>query len=212
MIYAHAKPSEKSLDDMFFNVEQWLVSSILEGFAEGEEKAIVNGNGTKKPTGFLNGTPDIKDDKTRDFGKLQYFATGTAADWGASDSMDIFLKTIYELKTGYRSNARWLMSRSTTGEIMRFKDKDGRYLWQPSLVLGQPNRFLNFPIFESDEMPDKGAGKFPVAFGDFRAGYVLCDLVGFRLTKGAIPPWLREMVCKTVSGWLCQEIRSRQAD
>jgi len=31
-------------------------------------------------------------------------------------------------------------------------------------------------------MPDVGANAFPVAFGDFREGYCLVDLVGTRIT------------------------------
>lgn len=186
MIYAYPKASEESLDDMFFNVESWLVSSIVEGFAEGEENAIVSGNGSKKPTGFLTGTPTDEADGTRAFGTLQFIPTGVAADWAAADPSDVFIDTVYSLKKGYRRNARWLMNKATAGDIMKFKDGQGNYLWQPSALAGQPDRFMGYPVSESEEMPDKAANAFPVAFGDFRAGYVLADLVGFRLTRDEI--------------------------
>lgn len=196
MIYAYPKASEESLDDMFFNVENWLVTSIVEGFAAGEENAIVSGNGTKKPTGFLNGTPVSTADgasPARAFGVLQYIATGSASSFGNSrvdsppgDPADVFISTVYSLKKGYRSNARWLFNKATAGEIMKFKDADGNYLWRPGMQLGQPDRILGYPTAESEEMPDIGANAFPVAFGDFRAGYVLADLVGFRLTRDEI--------------------------
>jgi HK97 family phage major capsid protein len=32
-------------------------------------------------------------------------------------------------------------------------------------------------------MDDVGSAKFPVAFGDFRRGYVLVDRVGLRITR-----------------------------
>ncbi|MEN6636555.1 MAG: phage major capsid protein, partial [Clostridiaceae bacterium] len=54
---ASAKPqaSEESLDDLFFNVEDWLINSAAETIYAGEGAAFVSGNGTKKPTGFLAG-------------------------------------------------------------------------------------------------------------------------------------------------------------
>ncbi len=182
MIYAYPKASEESLDDMFFNVENWLVDAIVEGFAEGEENAIVNGDGTKKPTGFLDGTPTLQDDGTRAFGVLQYVASGAAAGFAGTNPADPFIDLVYKLKKGYRRNARWLMNKTTAGTVMKFKDGDGNYLWQPAVIDGQPDRFMNYPVAESEEMPDVAANAFPVAFGDFSAGYVLADLVGFRLT------------------------------
>lgn len=184
MIYAYPKASEESLDDIFFNVENWLVTSISEGFAEGEENAIVNGNGTKKPTGFLNGTPVATADGARAFGVLQFIASGAAA---AVSDADKFIDTVQSLKKGYRRNAQWLMNKATVGDVMKLKDGDGNYLWKMGdIKAGQPDRLLGYAIAESEEMPDIAANAFPVAFGDFKAGYVLADLVGFRLTRDEI--------------------------
>lgn len=184
MIYAYPSASEESLDDMFFNVESWLVDSILEGFAEGEENAIVNGNGTKKPTGFLNGTPVETADGARAFGTLQYMRSGDAAD---ITDPEVFIDLVQTLKKGYRSNAVWLMNKGTVGTAMKLKDGDGNFLWKMGdIKSGQPDRLLGYSIAESEEMPDVAANAFPIAFGDFKAGYVLADLVGFRLTRDEI--------------------------
>lgn len=184
MLYAYPKASEESLDDIFFDVEAWMVDSITEGFAAGEENAIVNGNGTKKPTGFLNGTPTNEADGTRAFGTLQYVAGGAAA---ALSDTDKFIDLVHTLKRGYRPNARWMMNKLTTGTVMKLKDGDGNYLWKMGdIQAGQPDRLLGYPVTESEEMPDVAADAFPVAFGDFKAGYLLADLVGFRLTRDEI--------------------------
>lgn len=186
MIYAYPKATEESLDDMFFNVENWLASSIVEGFSEGEENAIVNGNGTKKPTGFLNGTPTLEVDGVRAFGTLQYYRSGAAASFAGTDPVDPIISMVYGLKKGYRRNATFLMNKLTAGEVRKFKDGDGNYLWQPTITAGQPDSFLGYSVNESEEMPDVAADAFPIAFGDFKAGYVLADLVGFRLTRDEI--------------------------
>lgn len=190
-LYAYPTATEESLQDMFFDVEAWLEASAVEAFAAGEENAIVNGNGTNKPTGFLTGVPVTTGDASRAFGTLQYVATGQASTWkafvaGTSSPLDTFNQVIYELKKGYRANARWLMGKSTAGAAMLFKNADGDYLWQQSVIEGQPDRLMGYAVSESEEMPDVGAGTFPVAFGDFKAGYLLADLAGYRITRDDI--------------------------
>ena len=184
MLYAYPRATEESLDDMFFDVQSWLVMSIAEAFAEGEENAIVNGDGSNKPTGFLSGTPVLTADGARPFGTLQYVRSGTA---NAINDADRFIDMVQTLKRGYRRRARFMMNRATTGEVMKLKDGDNNYLWKMGDVqTGQPDRLMGYPVFETEEMPDVAATAFPIAFGDFQAGYLLADLVGFRLTRDEI--------------------------
>jgi HK97 family phage major capsid protein len=201
-LYAFPSATEESLSDMFFNVESWLSNSAIEAFGAGEENAIILGNGTNKPTGFLNGTPAATVDGVRAFGTLQFVATGQAATWKATTPLDTFQSLIYQLKKGYRANARWLMNKATAGEVMLFKDSQNNYQWQPSVIEGQPDRLLGYPVAESEEMPDKAANAFPVAFGDFKAGYLLCDLVGLRMTRDEIttPGYVKWYIRRRLGG------------
>ncbi len=186
MLYSYPKATEESLQDMFFDVENWLVDAMIEGHAEGEENAIINGDGSKKPSGLLDGTPVVTPDGTRAFGTLQFGASGEAGGFASTHPADPLRSLIYSLKKGYRANARWLMNKATAGDVMLFKDGDGNYLWQPSAVLGQPDRFFGYPVEESEEMPDVAANSFPIAFGDLKAGYLLVDLAGFSITRDEI--------------------------
>ena len=202
-LYAYPKATEESLQDMFFDVESWLAGEVVEAFAAGEENAIVNGNGTNKPTGFLQGpTPVVTADGARAFGTLQFIATGQAATWKATTPLDTFTQTIYELKKGYRANARWLMNKAIAGEIMLFKDADNNYMWQQSVLEGQPDRLLGYAVAESEEMPDKAANAFSVAFGDFKAGYTLADLAGMRITRDELttPGYVKWYVRRRLGG------------
>lgn len=200
--YAYPTATEESLQDMFFNVEAWLESSAVEAFAAAEENAIISGNGTNKPTGILNGTPVVTADGARAFGVLQFIATGQAATWKATTPLDTFQQTIYELKKGYRANARWLMNKATAGAVMLFKDADNNYMWQQSVLEGQPDRLMGYAVSESEEMPDVAAAAFPVAFGDFKAGYLLCDLAGYRITRDDIttPGYIKWYMRKRIGG------------
>lgn len=182
-IYAYPKATEESLEDIFFDVERWLVDSIVEGFDEGEEASIIAGSGTKRPTGILTAPTAGTADGVRAFGTLQTINSGAAANFAASDPADPMVELVYSLKKGYRSNARWLMNKATLGSVMSFKDGQGNYLFRPAATAGQPDAFLGYPIAESEQMPDVAADATPIAFGDFRAGYILANLVGLRLTK-----------------------------
>jgi HK97 family phage major capsid protein len=202
---ASAKPqaSEESLDDLFFNVEQWLIESAAEAIAQGEGAAFVSGNGTKKPTGFLAGpTPVTTADATRAFGTLQYIASGQAA--ALPTSADVFYDLVYGIRARYRNNAQWVTSKAVLAAMRKYKDTTGQYLWQPALTAGQPATFLGYGITEAEDMPAVAANSFPLAFGDFKEGYLICDRVGTRITRDEIttPGFVKFYVRKRVGGML----------
>lgn len=207
---ASAKPqaSEESMDDLFFNVEDWLTGSAAEAIAQGEGAAFVSGNGTKKPTGFLAGpTPVVTADASRAFGTLQYIASGQAA--ALPSSADVFFDLIYSLRARYRSNARWVTSKLVLSALRKYKDTTNQYLWQPSLIAGQPDLFMGYPVVEAEDMPAVAANAFPLAFGDFREGYLIADRVGMRITRDEItaPGTVKFYVRKRVGG----KLRNTQA-
>ena len=207
---ASAKPqaSEESLDDLFFNVEDWLISSAAEAIAQGEGAAFISGNGTKKPTGFLAGpAPVATADASRAFGTLQYVAGGQAAAMPAS--ADVFFDLIYSLRARYRTNARWVCSKLVLSALRKYKDTSNQYLWQPSLIAGQPDMFMGYAVTEAEDMPAVGANAFPLAFGDFREGYLIADRVGMRITRDEIttPGFVKFYVRKRVGG----KLRNTQA-
>jgi HK97 family phage major capsid protein len=202
---ASAKPqaSEESLDDLFFNVEQWLIESAAEAIAQGEGAAFVAGNGTKKPLGFLAGpTPVATADATRAFGTLQYIASGQAA--ALPTSADVFFDLVYGVRARYRANAQWVTSKAVLAAMRKYKDTTGQYLWQPALTAGQPATFLGYGITEAEDMPGVAANSFPLAFGDFKEGYLICDRVGTRITRDEItsPGFVKFYVRKRVGGTL----------
>ena len=201
---ASAKPqaTEESLDDLFFDVENWLIQSAAEAIYAGEGVAFVSGNGTKKPKGFLAGpVPVTTTDATRAFGTLQYIASAQAA--AMPTSPDVFFDMIYSLRARYRANATWVTSKAVLATIRKYKEATtNAYMWQPALAAGQPSSFAGFPMVEAEDMPAVGAGTFPLAFGDFREGYLICDRVGMRMTRDEIttPGYVKFYIRKRVGG------------
>lgn len=208
---ASAKPqaSEESLDDLFFDVESWLTMSAAEAIAQGEGAAFVSGDGTNKPTGFLAGpTPVTTADASRAFGTLQYVFTGQAA--ALPTTPDTFYDLVYSLRARYRANARWVTSKLVLAALRKYKEATtNAYMWQPGLSANQPDMFIGYPITEAEDMPAVAANAFPLAFGDFREGYLVVDRVGMRMTRDEIttPGFVKFYIRKRVGG----KLRNTQA-
>jgi HK97 family phage major capsid protein len=205
---ARPRASEESLDDLFFDVEAWLALSVAEALAAGEGAAFVAGTGVNRPTGFLAGpAPVVTADAGRAFGTLQYIPSGGAA--ALPTSADTFLDMVYSLRARYRANARWVTNRTVLSAMRKYKDTTNQYLWQPSLSQSQPETFMGYPVTEAEDMPVVAANAFPLAFGDFREGYLIADRVGMRITRDDItlPGFVQWYVRRRVGG----RIRNSQA-
>lgn len=200
-----AKPeaTRHSLEDLFFDVEAWLQASAVEQFAIAEGLAFVSGDGTNKPTGFLDGTPVATADASRAFGTLQYIPTGQAAALSANP-FDEMKDIKFTLKAGYRPNAQWVMNSTTMASFAKVKDGEGQYLLTPSVVAGEPDMMEGKGITIAEDMPDIAADAFPVAFGDFNRGYLIADRVGMGLIRDNVtkPGYVRFIMFKRVGGAL----------
>ncbi len=69
-------------------------------------------------------------------------------------------------------------------------------------MAGQPASLMNFPIAESEDMPDIGSDTFAVAFGDFRRGYLIVDRLGVRVLRDpySAKPYVLFYTTKRVGG------------
>jgi HK97 family phage major capsid protein len=114
----------------------------------------------------------------------------------------VLVDTIYSLKATRRQNANFMMNRRTQAALRKFKDADGNYLWQPPALAGQPASLMGFPVAEAENMPDVAADAFPIAFGDFRAGYLVVDRVGIRILRDpySAKPYVLFYTTKRVGG------------
>jgi len=199
-IYAEPRATQQSLDDVFFNVEQWLSDEVAMEFAEKENAAFVSGDGTKKPKGILAYPNAATADGVRAFGTLQFVNSGAAA----AITPDGLVNLIYSLRRGHRLNASWMFNGMTHAAIRKLKDSDGNYLWAPGLQASEPDRLLGYGIVENDNMPDVAANALPIAFGDFRRGYLIVDRIGTRILRDpyTAKPFVKFYTTKRVGGML----------
>jgi HK97 family phage major capsid protein len=194
-----AKPqaTEWILMDAQFDVESWLVAELAREYSNALMVAVVTGNGTSRPTGFLSGpTPVTTVDASRAFGTLRYFPTGQAATLPTTTdaTINLLLDVVHSLRPQYRQNGRWVMNATTLSVLRKLKDADNRPLMTIDYSSPLAPRLLGYEIIETESMPVIGAGNFPIAFGDFEAGYLLTeDAGGMRMTRDGItlPGWVK---------------------
>jgi HK97 family phage major capsid protein len=173
-LYANPAASQAMLDDAAFDLESWLASEIAMEFARAEGAAFVNGTGTNQPRGFLAAPSASTGDATRPFGTLQFIASGNASGFDAGPELKL-IDLVHALKSGHRQGAAFVMNSKTMAAVRKFKAADGTFLWQPGVLEGQPSRLLGYPVVEVEDMPDVAANACPIAFGNFKAGYLIAE-------------------------------------
>ena len=203
-LYANLFASQYALDDVSFDVAKWLVDSAVSAFGKMEEAAFISGDGSNKPKGILANTITNEDDDNRDFGKLQYIATGDADSLPSSGVHDLFFDLIAALKIDNLPNASFLMNRAIKNKLLKVKDQEGRYVWLPSTIAGQPDTFLGYPVVLSDYMPSEGANAFITMFGDFQKAYTIVDRLGINILRDPYtnPPFTKFYTTKRVGSML----------
>lgn len=175
---AMPKVSQRLLDDSAFDVDAWLAGRIAEKFARAEATAFINGDGSDKPRGFLNHT--IVEDSTWSWGNLGYVPSGSGTGIGDGDAL---IDVVYALNAPYRAKSTFVMNSKTAGSLRKLKDADGRHLWADGFAFGEPGRLLGYPVLIAEDMPDIEADSYPIAFGDFTAGYTIAERPDLRVLR-----------------------------
>jgi HK97 family phage major capsid protein len=163
-------PKRTLLEDSFFNIEGWITRQTAKKFAKKEGTAFISGTGPSRPEGLLTNS------------EIGEVVSGNASTLTADGIISLF----YGLPSDYRKNAKFVLNNSSIKDIRLFKDENNQYLWQPSYQAGQPPALLGRPTVEAVDMPDVGAGTYPILFGDFKAGYLIVDrtnMAAQRLTE-----------------------------
>lgn len=176
-LYANAPATQQLLDDSAEDVEAFLMDNIAADFAQKEGAAFVTGTGTKQPKGFLNYSTALTGSDT----EIQHIISGAEA--ALPTNFDKYIDMLYALKAGHRANATWVANSATFASLRKVVDDNGRYLWEPAVVAGQPSSFLGRPVVELEDMPAVAADALPLAVGDFKAGYKIADRIGIRVLR-----------------------------
>jgi HK97 family phage major capsid protein len=194
-LYAMPAATQTLLEDAYADIDAWLADEVEGAFAAQESAAFVNGNGAGKPRGFL--AYDIVPEAAHVWGKIG----SVAGNFSAATATDQLIDLIYAPKSQFRASGRFVMNRRTVSAVRKLKDSDGRYIWQPG-VGGEASSILGYPVTEIEDMPDIGAGKAAIAFGDFRRFYLIVDRQDARVLRDpfSAKPFVLFYTTKRVGG------------
>jgi HK97 family phage major capsid protein len=119
------------------------------------------------------------DDSTRAWGQIQYLNSGAPTSITADSLKDL----LYSLRAPYRTGATWVMSSNTANAIDKMKDGEGDYIWRNSYTAGIPPSLLGYNVAFDESMPTIGAGTYPIAFGNWKLGYLAAKKMQTRLLR-----------------------------
>jgi len=167
--YAMVDISEQDLEDSVFNLEAEMQSEFAEQFAKAEGNAFVVGDSVGKPHGFM------------DHSGVSHVNSGDADEITA----DGLISLVHNVKSDYSRNGTFVFNRTSLAKIRKLKDTAGQYVFQAGMSLqgGVTNTILGMPYVEATDMPSEGANTFPVAYGDFRRGYMIVDRVNLAVLR-----------------------------
>ncbi len=192
--------TQKLLEDAKIDIEAWISDKSVMKFGRKENTAFVNGDGNKKPKGFLAYSSTLDDDAARKWGVLQYILSGKADGLATADA---FIDMIFSLKAGYRQGAGFMSARKSLGTVRKLKDGQGNYLVDLRLSGGAlVESIFGYGVTDGEDMPQIAAGSTPFAFGNFAEAYTIVDRLGVSVIRDNItrPGFVKYHMRKRVGG------------
>lgn len=140
------------LNDANINLVQFIVQLFTEAIAKAEDKAFFTGSGTGQPKGINQ-------------------ETLTSINAGGTGDFDDVSSLMYRVPQSVRSSPRaaFVAHYRVIDLLRKVKDTTGRYIWEPSVQVGTPERVMGKPIYEQNDL-----GTNELYFGDW-SGYVIGD-------------------------------------
>jgi HK97 family phage major capsid protein len=174
--YAEPQATQKMLDDSEFNIEGWIASKVSDKFARMENTALVIGAGINSPRGLLT----YAHSSSYDVNSIEQINLGSSSVLTSNGLIDLQ----NSLLEPYQGNAKWLMSRSSYGSLLKLIRSDNKF----NEFLGLPNAsgvatLLGKPIVIASDMPTIASNSLSLAYGDFSQAYEIVDRTGIRLIR-----------------------------
>ena len=171
------------LADTGVNLVQFLGADFGRALGRATETHYVRGTGSNQPEGACRAA-SVGTAVT-----LQTSATGVPS---YANLVDI----VFSVEDIYRDGgASWLMQDSFRGVIRKLVDSQQRPLWEPSVQVGVPDTLLGYPIYTTPFLSAVGtAAGTPMAFGNWREGYVIRDVGSVRIERSDEYAFNQDMV------------------
>ena len=175
------KATQNLLDDANVDVEGWLANKVASKFGRFENAEFVTG--AAKIRGFTSYTMAADSGAGVTWGTVGFTNTGTSGGFAATNGDNAIYDLIGLLKNDYLPNARFVTRRAIITAVRKMKDANGMSLWQPSMVLGNPEVIAGYPLTRAEDIPALAANSFSLWFGDFKEAYQIVDRQGIRVMR-----------------------------
>lgn len=159
------------LQDSAFNLEEWLPRKLGERIGRATNAHFTTGTGTGQPDGVVTSATAGKTG-----------ATGQTVTVIYNDLVDL----VHSIDPAYRNaRSRFMAHDLSFAVIRKIRDDSGgsglgRPIWEPSIQVGEPGSLLGYPLVANNDMPVMAASAKSILFGDFRAYYVIREVLGIQ--------------------------------
>jgi HK97 family phage major capsid protein len=182
-MYAMPKISQKLIDDGANDVEGWLAGKVADKFGRVEGTAFWQGTGVGQPRGLAAYTTAATADGSRAWGQFEHVVTGANGDFHTTQ-FDPVHTMMGAFKDHYLNNAQFVMRRAVRTKARLLKESTtNRYLWEPGMQAGAPEKLMGYPVRVDEYMPTLATGSLSMAFGDFKQAYQIVDRIGVRTLR-----------------------------
>lgn len=171
-------PAQVSLilsQDSAFDIESFVARKMGERIGRAENPKFTTGTGSSQPQGYITGAT---------LGKTA--ASTTAVTYNEIVDLE------HSVDRAYRANPNDCLFKFhdlVFAELRKLRDDSGgagvgRPLWQPSVTAGAPDTFNGYRYAINNDMASSlGASNKTIAFGNFRAAFVVRRVVGGQLMR-----------------------------
>ena len=156
--------SRELVEDQFIDgaLEDYLARRCGEAVGNAFGTDAILGTGTGEPRGIAT---DATVGKTAPTGLTTTFGDQSVVGEGGDVLIDLFHSVIAPYRRS--RSAYWMMNDATAAELRKLKNSQGDYVWQNSLVVGQPDTILGRPVVFDPNVAVLAADALTVFFGDW---------------------------------------------
>lgn len=152
------KASEEIIHDSIFDLNGFIQRSAGQAIGLKENNYFVLGTGSSQPKGITVAA-----------------STGVTAASSTAVTADELMGLFHSVVPPYRRSSSWLMNDATILAVRKLKDSQNRYLWEPSIQVGDPDTLLGRPVYADPDVPTMATGQKAVVFGDI-SRYAIRDV------------------------------------
>lgn len=160
------------IEDVPFNMEQWLYDHMVAEMAQKENEAFFWG-GDNRPEGLLS----VEKTEAGTEETVKLFKVPPQ-----KEIVDTLIQMTCHLDPIFLGEARWIMSPKTLSQLRRLKNKQGDYLYHTSHLGEAKHTFLGHEVVLCSELNKKDQPE-TLLFGNFKEAYLIVDRMDMTLLR-----------------------------